>query len=225
MKLHPLLTVFFLILTAASLLFGVTSYLAKEREAEHRMYVEESLLRATRAKQMMEKELGTYKEKAAVLEHQVIALQRTNRFTVVRLRGLERKFMGLRKDFAKIQTVKESLESEVTWLKGRVQEAGVEKGEASVRSAQEVDLGQIVVSATPSLEGKVLAVNQPYQFVVVDLGDRQNLTVGTVLSIYREKDFIGRIQVEEVRETIAACRILPEWTRKDIQEDDFVKEL
>ena len=214
MKHHPLVSLSLSVITASSLLFGIGSYLSKEREVRHRMSVEESLIRATRGKLLAEKELETQKGKAALLERQLLSMQRTNRFTLSRIRGLERRFSVLQKD-------NRSLESQLVSLKDRLQFTGSEKE----NPLQEVDLGQIVVSATPNLEGKVIAVNHPFQFVVVDLGNHQNLSVGTVLSIYRDKDFIGRIQVEEVRETVAACRVLPQWTRQDIQENDLVKEL
>ena len=214
MKQHPVVNVSLLVITASSLLFGMGSYLSKEREIRHRMSVEESLIRATREKLLVEKELETQNGKTDILERQLLSMQRTNRFTLSRLRGLERRFSTLQKD-------NRSLESKLTSLKNRLQFASSEKE----NPLQEVDLGQIVVSATPNLEGKVIAINRPFQFVVVDLGNHQNLSVGTVLSIYRDKDFIGRIQVEEVRETVAACRILPQWTRRDIQENDLVKEL
>ena len=214
MKHHPAVNVFLLIVTASSLLFGIGSYFSKEREMRRRISVEESFIRSTRQKLLAEKELETEKGKTAILERELLSMQRTNRFTLVRLRGLERRFSILQKD-------NRSLVSEVASFRNRFQVASSEKQ----GPPQEVDLGQIVVSATPNLEGKVIAVNHPFQFVVVDLGNHQNLSVGSVLSIYRDKDFIGRIQVEEVRETVAACRILPQWTRQEIQENDLVKEL
>lgn len=214
MKHHPLVNVLFSLMMISSLLFGIGSYLSKDREMRRRLYAEESLMRATREKFLVGKELETQKGRSAVLERQLISMQRTNRFTLTRLRGLERRLSALHRD-------NRSLESEVALLRGRFRGTGFEKE----GPFQEVDLGQIVISATPNLEGKVIAVNRPFQFVVVDLGADQNLSIGSVLSIYRDKDFVGRIQVEEVRETVAACRILPEWTRQDVQENDLVKEL
>lgn len=232
MKRYFLMTPLLLIVTGTSLLLGVNSYIWKERELRRRIYVEESLVRLTRAKTLLENELETEKGKAAILERQLVSMQRTNRFTLVRLRNLERRFSTMREDFAQMETSKNSLESEVASLRGQLNLASSEaKGVQNrvnrllIRSPQEVDLGQIVVSATPNLEGRVIAVNQPFQFVVIDLGSEKNLPVGAVLSIYRQSDFIGRIQVEEIRESVAACRILPEWTRQEIKENDLVKEL
>ena len=213
-------TSFLLVVTAVSLLSGISSYLWKEREMRRRMYVEESLFRTSRAKFLAEKELETEKGRAAILERQLVAMQRTNRFTLARLRGLERKFTNLREEFTRINTSKRSLESEIEALQGQLHLAN-----STTKGIREVDLGQIVVSAAPNLEGKVIAVNRPFQFVVIDLGNHHNLPVGAVLSIYRQNDFVGRIQVEEVRESVSACRILPEWSHQEIKENDLVKEL
>ena len=221
MKSRPWLTVLSLLFAVSSILFGMQAYLAKEREMRRRISVEESLMRATRAKLQIEQELETQKGKSAILEREFLGLQRTNRFTLVRLRGLEWRFSNLQREFGQLKKEKRSLEAQTAQLRGHPRLAGSEE-EPSV---QEVDLGQIVVSATPTLEGKVLAVNRPFQFVVVNLGNEENLSVGSVLSIYRGSDFIGRIQVEEVREDVAACRILSEWTREEIREEDLVKEL
>ncbi len=220
MKNRSLFNTFLAVLAASSLFFGVSSYVWKEREVGRRIYVEESLIRATRAKLLTEKELDTEQGKSALLERELVSMQRTNRFTLARLRGLERKFTSLQQDFTKIENSKRSLESEVASLRGQLRLAGGE-----TKRIQEVDLGQIVVSATPNVEGKVIAVNRPFQFVVIDLGNNHNLPVGAVLSIYRDREFVGRIQVEEVRESVAACRILSEWTRQEIKENDLVKEL
>ena len=206
MRQNAFFTSLLLAVTSLSLLFGFASQLARERELKHRLYVEESLLRATRAKILAEKELEVHKGRAALLERKLVALERTNRFTIQRLRGLERRLTAFQKEVTQARATQRSLESERP-------------------ASQEVDLGQIVVSTAAPLQGKVVAVNQPYQFIVVDLGREQNVSEGTILGIYRETDFIGRVQVESVRQKVAACRVLPEWTREEIQKDDLVKEL
>ena len=217
---QPTFTSLLLVVTAVSLLSGISSYLWKEREVRHRMYVEESLLRTSRAKFLAEKELEMQKGRTAALERQLVGMQRANRFTLARLRGLERKFTNFREEFTRMENSKRSLESKLDAFRSQRHPAS-----SGTNRAQEVDLGQIMVSASPNLEGKVIAVNRPFQFVVIDLGGEHNLPVGAVLSIYRQSDFIGRIQVEEVRESVAACRILTEWTRREIKENDLVKEL
>ena len=191
---------FFSTVTALSVLFGINAHLQKARETQRRLYVEESLMRVTRAKLAMGQELEAQKVKAASLERQLVGVEQAHQFTLARLRTLERRFTRLQRDLVKL----------------RVKTEG---------ASEEIDLGQIVVSAAPSMEGKVLAVNRQFKFIVVDLGQEHHLPVGTVLSIYRDKEFVGRVQVEEVRESVAACRILPEWTRQEIQENDLAREM
>lgn len=204
----------------------------REREQNLRLIAEEALLKAREANRQLESTLASQKGKAAQLEREVFTLGRMNQLTLVRLKGLEKKMNRLQKELARERSEKQVLAKERSALNNALSLALSDKRSLNTQlnkmfahAPEEVDLGQIVVAATPPLRGKILVVNDKFQFVVVNLGVEHELNAGTLLNVYRGDQFIGRVQVEQVRESVAACKILPEWTLKNIQEDDDVKEL
>lgn len=204
----------------------------KEREEGLRLTAEEALSQSRSANQTLEQEIQRHKVKSARLELEFLALERTNRWTLVRVKGLEKKLDHLQKEITRERFEKQTLTQERNLLSNKLFVALGEKKNLKTQLTktlaqvpQEVDLGQIIISANPPLEGKILVANPKFQFVVIDLGREKELDMGALLSVYRQDQLIGRIQVEQVRETVAACRILPEWTSQEIQENDLVKEL
>ncbi|MBI4436084.1 MAG: hypothetical protein HY590_01510 [Candidatus Omnitrophica bacterium] len=221
-----------IILTLSSASSTGILFMLKEREVTRRLAAEEALLRALRSKTVLEEALSSHKNRSARMEHDLLGLKQTNQMTLVRLKGVEKRLTRLQHEITKERLEKQKLAKERNTLhnqlmitQGEKKSLRTQMTKILARSPEEVDLGQIIVSATPILEGKVLVVNEKFQFVVVDLGSEAKLDAGTVLTIYREDQYIGRVQVEEVRDTISACRILPEWTQQPIQENDHVREL
>jgi len=204
----------------------------RDREVTQRQITEKALVLAREANERLKDELVIYKEKSIRIEKEFSALEKSNQLTLVRLKGLEKKFNRLQEEVSREREEKQTLAEERQELNNQLRMVTSEKNSLRTRlnrlmarSPKEVDLGQIVVSAAPPLEGKILVVNRKFQFVVVDLGQETDLDIGALLNVYRENEFIGRVQVDHIRETVAACKILPEWTLQDIQEDDYVKEL
>ena len=111
----------------------------------------------------------------------------------------------------------------------------------SIKSAQvtkpigstEVELPPIVVSSggpavsfntgetTPGFDGKVVSLNKENNFAIVDIGEVAGLRLGDVLSVYRESQYIARLEVIQVRRDIAAADIKEQWA--NIQVGDVVK--
>ncbi|MBU0548859.1 MAG: hypothetical protein KJ838_00840 [Candidatus Omnitrophica bacterium] len=85
------------------------------------------------------------------------------------------------------------------------------------REIQSVDLPPIVVSPSSvdakislpaSLDGKILNVNSEYNFTVIDLGLDEGLKEGMVFEVLRQGQLLGKIEVIEIRQEIAACDII-----------------
>lgn len=97
----------------------------------------------------------------------------------------------------------------------------------------EVELPPIVVSSdgqavnfntgmtNPGLNGKVVSVNKDNNFVVVDIGESQNIQVGETLNVYRDSKYIARLAVIQVRKDISAADIKDQWT--DIKVGDIIR--
>jgi len=57
------------------------------------------------------------------------------------------------------------------------------------------------------LKGRIVTVNREHNFVVVDLGKQHGINMGTAFNVYRDRLFIGTLEVIQCRERIAACDI------------------
>lgn len=102
--------------------------------------------------------------------------------------------------------------------------------ESKTSNQKEVELGKIVVDSgqgtetthQPASQGKVITVNRPYDFVVVDLGKRDGVRIGDMLKIHHDREVIGVVRVERVYETLCAASILNDEVRHKVAETDRV---
>lgn len=146
-----------------------------------------------------------------------------------------RKYISARLDKTVLQLNKErwrvgDLEQELGEVEGKLSLSIQAKNEIEVkykglqtRSTKVVELEKIVVTAKVSQEGKVIVINREEGFIVVDLGSKDDLEIGTVIAIYHDDNLIGRARIEEVREDVAAAAIFHELKWNEIGEDDIVK--
>lgn len=95
---------------------------------------------------------------------------------------------------------------------------------------QGVELGKIVVGQEPapaktassSLEGKLLVINKEYNFVVINLGNKDGVEVGDLFSVYRKDKYIGDVRVEKVHESMSAAGFVSASIKNKINEGDKV---
>jgi hypothetical protein len=73
-----------------------------------------------------------------------------------------------------------------------------------------------------SLKGKIVAINKPWSFVVLDIGKENKLTEGVELNVLRDDKSIGKVRVVSVDAASAVADILPESLQSDIQIGDQV---
>ncbi len=82
------------------------------------------------------------------------------------------------------------------------------------------DDGQI---GTPvGLAGSILLVNPDWNFVILNIGSEQGLSLNTEMLVHRDDDLIGRVRVINVKEAFAIADILPRWQLSPLQEGDHV---
>jgi DNA repair exonuclease SbcCD ATPase subunit len=76
--------------------------------------------------------------------------------------------------------------------------------------------------ALPTLSGRVVAVNRPWSFVVLDVGKKEKLVENVELTVYRGDQYIGKIRTVSVDDNTAVADILPGWQQGDILVGDQV---
>lgn len=188
----------------------ISLYIFKEEEKKLRIYAEGELNQVIERKKIIEDNLITTAKAKDGIEKELNKKSRQVRLT---LNILKREITTRRQAEARLVTAimgKEILEERIKQFK---------------ETPRTVELEKIVIKPASELVGKILVVNKEYAFIALDLGSRDNLKLGEVLSIYRNDEFIGRVQLERVEEKISAAAILPEWKNVEFKENDMVKKL
>lgn len=206
------------------LLFSATVlYVLKEKEKiwrrstqnilaqvfEAKTLVEDRLKATAKAKEKIEEAFAVEREKSLALERE---LEERDRQAALALERVEQE-MSLRRE-AEAQLI--ALMEDKNSLEVRLKEL--------TAIPETVELQTIVIqkSAPPSA-GRITSVYRDPGFVVVNLGWKNDLKIGDVLSVYRHEEFIGKLRVEKVKEDMSAAFILPEWQDVEFQENDDVK--
>ena len=143
---------------------------------------------------------------------------------------------SVRKDKSALETQLKAAQEELNNIRGQL--AAIEtvsKPAPKVEEVkpQEVQLEKIIVAPKPQeeapvvssavpLEGKVLVVNREYDFIVINLGQKDGVNLGDVFEVLRKDKSLGQAKVEEVRDTMSVATPGTKDMIKQIKEDDKV---
>lgn len=146
---------------------------------------------------------------------------------------------SVRKDKSALEIQLKAAQEELNNIRGQL--AAIPKPDVKVEKtkAQEVQLEKIVVapkapqadtvvsapvaaSVTAPLEGKVLVVNREYDFIVINLGQKDGVNLGDAFDVLRKDKSLGQAKVEEVRDTMSVATPGTKDMIKQIKEDDRV---
>ena len=159
----------------------------------------------------LQKELGTFKKENETLADGLTTLKKRN--------------SSLEAELNKVLQTNESLKQEIEEAKHILKEktlmAGYVKEQEHKKTKEpagvwSIDLPPIVVSpqmapdinSPSSLMGHILHVDGEYNFVVVDLGQDTGIDTGMLFEVFRGGRFLGKIEVIQLRDAVAACDII-----------------
>jgi len=72
------------------------------------------------------------------------------------------------------------------------------------------------------VRGKVLVVDPKWDFLVLDVGSKNELPVRGVLLVSRNGELVAKIRVTDVQDQRSIANIMPGWKIKDVLEGDVV---
>jgi radical SAM superfamily enzyme YgiQ (UPF0313 family) len=181
----------------------VCLYVLEEKEKSSRIYTEKELSRTIEVKKVVENNLVEAKKQIASRDEQIkLTLDKLEKEITAR-KDTEAKLLAVIKE-------KKVLEEKITEIAAR---------------SPNIELEKIVIKTGSELTGKVSALDKEHNFVVIDLGSESNLELGDILSVYRNEQFIAKVQIEKIEEKTSATIILPEWQNAEIKENDVVKRI
>ena len=73
-----------------------------------------------------------------------------------------------------------------------------------------------------NVEGKVLVVNPDWNFVVIDVGFRDDLQDNVVLLVHRDKVPVGKIRTSRVEKNMSVAEIITRWDDSGVLTGDVV---
>ncbi|HXG46051.1 MAG TPA: hypothetical protein VNO52_00370, partial [Methylomirabilota bacterium] len=78
------------------------------------------------------------------------------------------------------------------------------------------------VPLDPGTKGKVLVVDPKWDFVVLDIGERENLRANGVMMVHRNGKLVAKVRIVSVQGTRSIANILPGWKLDEVLEGDTV---
>jgi len=79
------------------------------------------------------------------------------------------------------------------------------------------------VARRGTLEGKVLVVNKEFNFIVLNLGNKDKVAVGDEFGVYHNGAFVGNVKVEKVHESMSAAGFGDDFKNKFFENDKVVQ--
>ena len=100
----------------------------------------------------------------------------------------------------------------------------VVEGTYPARSATRMRTSPLEKITNPSShsKGRIITINREHDFVVIDLGRRDSVDVGTYFDVYKGGFVIGSIEVIQARDRISACDIKHVKDGYKIEVDDLI---
>ena len=97
------------------------------------------------------------------------------------------------------------------------------KPSKEIKDAQKkVDLEKIVVVPNETPEGRILSVDTDTEFVIVNLGQKDGVNVGNIMSVYRGKEYFGDVKITRVQPEMSAADLIPPFSSRLVRKNDQV---
>ena len=143
-------------------------------------------------------------------ERRVTEIQEQLNISIERNKTLEEKRQELEKEFQDLKKKLQQLESR----KMSDSQEGI--------SSSNVDLERIVVSNAEPGKGQIISVDQEAAFVIINLGERQGVNIGTLLSVFKENAYLGDVKVTRVLPEMSAADFISPLTSQQVGEGNPV---
>jgi len=157
----------------------------------------------------LESKLSQAQDAVKTMQGKLSALESDKKDLSLKLKDLEEKTAGV--ELGKIVVSPEP--DKATTAKGK-------KKAPAAKASKEAPIAPIASGKV--LEGKVLVVNKEYNFVVINMGSKDGVSLGQVFTISRGNNILGDVKVEKLHDSMAAAGFITEDTKNKVREGDKV---
>ena len=189
---------------------------------------QEKLAKAVEAQEMLSRSVEDREKEIGRLTKDLEQTRTQNKDVTTQLSELQTERETLRQQLADLEKAKGELETKVTEL---VTQPTVEldkvlvTGQSPANSAASSSAAAAGEKAGTAPSGQVMVVNREYDFIVMNLGKNNGLSVGQEFQIVRGNEVLGKVKIEKVYDELSAAAILPESRKESIREGGTVKAL
>lgn len=88
--------------------------------------------------------------------------------------------------------------------------------------AKEQPKSKVKTTVVAGPEGKVLTINNEYDFLVINLGSRDGIKLGDVFSVFHDTKYLGDVKIEKLHDAMAAAGFISENLKGKVSEGDKV---
>jgi chromosome segregation ATPase len=191
--------------TAQSKISDLTSSLEKEKSA----------------KNVSLKDVEKFKSDLAKEQSLKTAILKDLNDSVETMKAMEARLKEMESKIVELESKKKALEEKVKGLEEKVQ--NVELGKIVVNPDQAAGDEQGASSAGAKLEGKIAVVNKDYNFAVINLGNKDGVTVGSIFGVTHNNKNAGDLKVEKVHDNMSAAGFVTPDMKDKIAEGDKVE--
>ncbi|MDP8211829.1 MAG: hypothetical protein P9X22_00880 [Candidatus Zapsychrus exili] len=114
------------------------------------------------------------------------------------------------------------LEEGISVATAKQKELEIKEVEVAAAEEKQVELDKIVVANVETPEGRILSVDTETEFVIINLGEKDGVKMGDLLSVYRGKDYLGDVEITRLQSEMSAADLLPPFSSKLVRKNDQV---
>ncbi len=193
---------------------GLREELKNENNALKEKFEKEKSLRDELKGKMMV-ELDATKKTVNELQSQLTKINTENEALKTENTELKKKYEAIEMDFQKLSKAKKKKKKDNN-------EKTVKSTEVDVSFDDEKKEDEAYVVPDKIPDGRILSVDYDTEFVIVNLGKKDGVSVGKVLSIYRGQEYLGDVQVTRVQLEMSAADLIPPLSSKTARKNDKV---
>lgn len=87
---------------------------------------------------------------------------------------------------------------------------------------KEIELEKIVVVPDEVPEGRILSVDKETDFVIINLGKKDGIEAGSLMSVSRGDEYLGDVKVTRVQTEMSAADLIPPFSSRIVRKNDQV---
>jgi hypothetical protein len=96
------------------------------------------------------------------------------------------------------------------------------KADKLQKRLDEIFKGEVTPPIPHTVRGKVLVVDPKWDFLVLDVGSKNDVVERGILLISRNGELVAKVKVMDVQDQRSIVNIMPGWKIKDVMEGDLV---